>query len=681
MIDWLMDLVFMLHWPVQLEIPMVSIALGLITGLSYGLLAVGIILVYRSSRVLNLAHGEIGALAAAVVAVLVNDNGWSYWTAALAALVVAGILGGLVELVVIRRLAAAPRLIVLVATMGVAQLFLFTTYALNSSLDNKSRLEGFPVPFAARIDLGALRLLSGEIMLLVAVPLITLGLALFFRRSSFGVAIRAASENADSARLVGIPTRRISLFVWVVAAMLAAATALMLAPGRGLTVTESLGPDLLMRALAAAVLARMTSLPRAVLAGIGIGIVEKVVAWNYAVGEVELVLFVIVLGGLLLQHRAGTRDEESSSWSLGQVIRPLPRALQALRIVRVMNWGALAAFVVVAAVVPHLLSNSQTFAATSVLAFAIVGLSVTILTGYAGQISLGQIGFFGIGAATSYQLTVELYVPFWLALLLAGVAGAFAAVLIGLPALRMKGLYLAVTTLAFALVTQKWLISQDWMAGSGVTSPRPYWGPFDFVSQRSYYYVALAGLLFAMLLCRNVLRSGTGRLLLAVRDNENQSAAFTVSTVRTKLTAFALSGFLAAFAGAIYGHGIQNFQVSNFPVSDSLRVVSMTIIGGLGSIPGTILGSFLVIGIDRLVDVAYVRLLTTSIGLLLLLLYLPGGLGQLIYAARDRLFMQIARRRGIDLSEGEQRVDVEPGEVEPSEVVRALTDAELVVAK
>lgn len=673
MIDWLMDLVFMLHWPVRLEVPMVSVALGVITGLSYGLLAVGIILVYRSSRVLNLAHGEIGALAAAVVAVLVNDKGWSYWTAALAALVVAGALGGLVELVVIRRLAAAPRLIVLVATMGVAQLFLFMTYALNASLDNQSRLQGFPVPFTAHVDLGALRLLSGELMLIVAVPLITLGLALFFRRSSFGVGIRAAAENADSARLVGIPTRRISLFVWVVAAVLAAATALMLAPGRGLTVTESLGPDLLMRALAAAVLARMTSLPRAVVAGVGIGVVEKVVAWNYAVGEVELVLFVIVLGGLLLQHRSGTRDEESSSWSLGQVIHPVPRALQALRIVRFMNWGSLAAFVAVAAIVPLLLSNSQTFAATSVLAFAIVGLSVTILTGYAGQISLGQIGFFGIGAATSYQLTVELYVPFWLSLLLSGLAGAFAAVLIGLPALRMKGLYLAVTTLAFALVAQKWLISQDWMAGSGVTSPRPYWGPFDFVSQRAYYYVALLGLLFAMLLCRNVLRSGTGRNLLAVRDNESQSAAFSVSTVRTKLTAFALSGFLAAFAGAIYGHGIQNFQVSNFPVSDSLRVVSMTIIGGLGSIPGTILGSLLIVGIDRLVDVAYVRLLTTSIGLLLLLLYLPGGLGQLIYAGRDRLLERIARRTGIDM-----HADTEEAEIEPSEVVPALRDDELV---
>jgi ABC-type branched-subunit amino acid transport system permease subunit len=273
-----------------------------------------------------------------------------------------------------------------------------------------------------------------------------------------------------------------------------------------------------------------------------------------------------------------------------------------------------------------------------------------VLTGYSGQISLGQIAFFGLGAAVSYQLTVELYVPFWIALLLAGAVGSVAAVVIGLPALRIRGLFLAVTTLAFALVTQKWLLGQSWLVGPGVISPRPYWGPLDFVSQQAYYYLALGGLLFAILICRNVLRSGTGRNLLAVRDNEAQGAAFTVPVVRTKLIAFALSGFLAAFGGAIYGHGAQTFQVGSFPVADSLRVVSMTIIGGLASIPGTILGAVIVVGIDRLVDVAYLRLLSTSIGLLVLLMYLPGGLGQVIYAGRDRLLGWIAKREGIEVA-------------------------------
>jgi ABC-type branched-subunit amino acid transport system permease subunit len=643
-----MEYVFTLHWPITFEVPVVSVVLGAVVGLSYALLAVGLILIYRSTRVINLAHGEMGALAAAVVAVLVNERGWAYWTAALVALVVAGFLGALVELVIIRRLFRAPRLIVLVATMGVAQLFLFGTYFLNDTIDN--RLAGFPSPFDTRLTLGSLVLQPGELTLLVTVPLIAAALAAFFRFTGFGVAVRAAAENADSARLVGIPTRRISTFVWVTAGVLSAGTALMLAPGRGLTVTESLGPDLLMRALAAAVLARLTSLPRAVAAGLAIGVIEKVVAWNYAVGEVELVLFVVVMAALLVQHRGAVRDTEASAWQLSTLVRPLPRAVQQLPAVRAISWVGLGVALAVAVAVPFGLSNSQIFLLTSVVAFAIAGLSVTVLTGYSGQISLGQVAFFGIGAAVSYQLTVELYVPFWMALLLSGVAGAAVAVLVGIPALRIRGLFLAVSTLAFALVTQKWLLGQTWMAGPGVIAPRPYWGRLDFASQHAYYNLALAGLLVAVLVCRNTLRSGVGRNLMAVRDNEAQAAAFTVPVVRTKLTAFAISGFLAAFGGAIYGHGVETFQVASFPVSDSLRVVSMTIIGGLASIPGTVIGAFVVVGIDRLVEVQYLKLLSTSVGLLVLLLYLPGGIGQLLYAGRDRIVAVLTRRAGIEVS-------------------------------
>lgn len=649
----MMEYVFTLHWPITFDVPVVALVLGLVVGLSYALLAIGLILIYRSTRVINLAHGEIGAFAAAVVAVLVNEQGWSYWTAAVVALVVAGALGALVELLIIRRLFRAPRLIVLVATMGVAQLFLFGTYFLNDGIDN--RLAGFPAPFTTRLALGSLVLQPGELTLLVAVPIIAAALAAFFRFTGFGVAVRAAAENEDSARLVGIPTRRISAFVWVTAGVLSAGTALMLAPGRGLTVTESLGPDLLMRALAAAVLARLTSLPRAVVAGIAIGVIEKVVAWNYSVGEVELVLFVVVMAALLFQHRGPVRDTDASSWQLSTLVRPLPRVVQQLPAVRALNWIGFTVFLAAALVVPFGLSNSQIFLLTSVVAFAIVGLSVTILTGYSGQISLGQVAFFGIGAAVNYQLTVELYVPFWVALLLSGIVGAGVAVLIGVPALRIRGLFLAVSTLAFALVTQKWLLGQSWLAGPGVIAPRPYWGPIDFASQHAYYNLALAGLVVAIVLCRNVLRSGVGRNLMAVRDNEAQGAAFTVPVVRTKLTAFAISGFLAAFGGAIYGHGVETFQVANFPVSDSLRVVSMTIIGGLASIPGTVMGAFFVVGVDRLVEVQYLRLLSTSIGLLLLLLYLPGGFGQVLYAIRDRIVGVIARRAGVDLVTGPDR--------------------------
>ncbi len=642
-----MDLVFDLVWPISFEVPLVAVILGLVVGLSYSVLALGIVLIYKSSRIINLAHGEVGAVAAASMALMVNDWGLSYWLALPLALLVAGGLGAIVERTVIRRLFKAPRLIVLVATLGVAQLFLLISYLLTQSVDN--RAPGFPVPFRSSVTVGQFLVLNDrELMILLLVPLAALALAAFFRFTGFGVAIRASAENGESARLAGIPVKRVSTFVWMLAATLSGLTAIMLSPGKGLFTTESLGPGLLLRALAAAVIARMTSMPVAFAAGIAIGVVEQVVFWNYPIGgQVELILFLVILGALFVQTRAkdGPRTEETSTWSFTQMARPVPRALQGVAWVRRMNWiGALAALGAAAAL-PLVLSNSQTFMLTTVVAFAIVALSVTVLTGYAGQISLGQVGLFGVGAAASYQLTVNLYVPFWLSLLLAGAAGSALSVLIGVPALRIRGLFLAVTTLGFALVAQKWLIGQDWMAGIGAIAPRPYIGTtVDFATQRAYYVIALAGLVGAILVTRNLLRSGIGRNFVALRDNESGAAAFTIPVTRTKLIAFGASGFLAAFAGAIYGHGIERFGVNNFPVTDSLRVVSMTIIGGLGSIPGAILGAFFVIGIDRLVDVAWVRLLSTSVGLLALLMFLPGGFAQILYSCRDRLLGRLARK-------------------------------------
>ena len=669
-----MDLVFVLHWPFHFQVPIPVIVLGLVVGLSYSVLALGLVLIYKSSRIINLAHGEVGAVAAVVLAILVKDHHVPYWVAFFLALGVAGALGGVVEATVIRRLRKAPRLIVLVATLGVAQLFLLTTYILTKTV--KNTLGGYPQPFTRSFNVGKYLVLNvSHLMILLLVPLATLALIAFFRFTSFGVGVRASAENGDLARAVGIPTRRVSSFVWMLAAALSGLTAIMLAPGKGLFTTESLGPGLLMRAMAAAVVGRMTSLPRTFAAGIGIGVIEQVVFWNRPIGgEVELVLFLVILGALLFQTRRkqGARAEESSSWQLTQVARPVPRELQGIRWIRWMNWGLGLFALAIAAVLPMGLSNSQTFLLTTVVCFSVVALSVTLLTGYAGQISLGQIGLFGVGAAASYQFTANASMPFVVSLVAAGLVGAALSVAIGIPALRIKGLFLAVTTLGFALVAQKWLLGQDWMAGVGVIAPRPYMGPINFASQRSYYFIALAGLVVAVLLTRNLLRSGIGRNFVAVRDNELGAAAFTVPLTRTKLMAFGAAGFLAAFAGAIYGHGIQGFSVNNFGVAESLRIVSVAIMGGLGSIPGAVAGAAFVYGIDRLVHVAQLRLASTSIGLLAILMFLPGGFAQLMYGARDLLFKRVLAKRGSQAVVEEASAILEPANAQLVEAAEIL---------
>lgn len=640
-----MDLVYVLNlfgW--HTEFPVSVIFLGAIVGLSYGLLATGIVLVYRAQRIINLAHAQLGVVGAAVLAYVRLQLGWSWPIAFVVGVIAAALLAMAFEATVMRRLADAPRVIVLVATIGAAQLFVFIAYLITKSIHG--RPFGFPLPFDDRVAIGKyLVLTDSHLLILRLVPPAAVLIALILRFTSFGLAVRASAENADAAKLAGIPTRRIAVGVWAMAGAMAALGSICLAPDKGLALTDTLGPELLVRALAAAVLARMVFLGRAFVAGILLGILEQLVFWNTSSnGAVEVAMFVVILVGFALQtrKREGGRTEERSSWELTRLMRPLPSRLAADPRVRAAGWAGLAAVMGFGAVVPFWLSSSQTFLLTGIVTLAILAVSVSLLTGTSGQISLGQVAFLGLGAAIAHQVTTQLSLPFLPAVLAAGVAGAAAAVAIGLPALRRKGLFLAVTTLGFALVAQSWLIGQDWMAGVGATLHRPEIAGVSFRSQHAYYLVVLAGLLLAVLLTRAVLSGPLGRTMVAIRDNEAQAAALGVDTTRVKLLAFAVSGFIAAVAGALYGYGAEQFGPQNFPVADGLRIVAVAVIGGLGSITGTVFAALLVFGVDRLVDVPEIRLMMTALGLLVVLLFLPGGFAGPIARARDWIATRLA---------------------------------------
>src|SRR2546423_2652518 len=264
------------------EIPAEIVVLGVISGVTYGLLGVGLTLVYRTSRVLNFAHGEIGALPAILVAVLVLNHGWSWGLAVPVCLVLAACLGAATELVVVRRLARAPRLIVLVATIGVAQvLFVF-----NLLIPRTGALGGspYPAPIHAMFTVGNLRLNAGHLMILVAAPLIVLALNLFLQRSALGTASRAAAENREAALLAGVPASRVSLIVWVIASVLAATCAILVGPTRPILTQVALGPSLMVRSLAAALIGGLRRLPQVLLGGIVIGVGGLLLAWKLPSG-------------------------------------------------------------------------------------------------------------------------------------------------------------------------------------------------------------------------------------------------------------------------------------------------------------------------------------------------------------------------------------------------------------
>jgi ABC-type branched-subunit amino acid transport system ATPase component/ABC-type branched-subunit amino acid transport system permease subunit len=300
---------------------------------------------------------------------------------------------------------------------------------------------------------------------------------------------------------------------------------------------------------------------------------------------------------------------------------------------------------------PLLVSHSSAARLSGIIGFAIVGLSVGVIAGLGGQLSLGQFALAAVGATVSYHVSSR---TGWFALsfVYAGIAGALVSLLIGLPALRLRGLMLTVTTLSFALLTPSWLLTQPWMLGDGRDPGRPVIGSNPLNTDKEYYYFALAILVVAVVLARNVRVGGFGRLLVAVRDNEDNARAFTVRARTVKLQGFLVAGFLAGIGGAAYGHAFSRISQPTFPVSASISVVAMSVIGGISILGGPIIGAVFVIGFPAFVPLDSAGLAATQLGQLLIILYLPGGLAQVLQPGRDRIVRTLARRAGVDPRDG-----------------------------
>ncbi|MDT7572931.1 MAG: hypothetical protein QOE05_3105 [Actinomycetota bacterium] len=630
------------HW----ETPGPVLLLGLIIGMTYGLLSVGLVLIYRTNRIINFAHGQIGAFGAAFFGLEVVKWHVPYWIAFAPALLLAAGTGALAESVVVRRLRRAPAIMSVVATLGVGQFLVLFALAFNSKATAGAL---FPQPsFLPQFRVGALLVTPAYSGMLLLSPVVVVAVGTFLRFSRSGRGIRAAAANPEAARMAGIFASRMSALAWGIAGAIAAFSAILTQPTQGFVTADSFGPRLLLVALTGAVLARMQSLPRALLGGIVIGIVEQVLLWNYAqAGLVQLALFVIILVALLVQRQRVGRSEEKGSWAAVQPARPLPRAIRRVPAVRALSVGFGLAVLTLFAVLPLLINNSNSAKLTGTFGYVVVALSVAMITGLGGQLSLGQFAIGAMGAYASWQISrrtgnfVESFVY-------AGLASALVSVLIGLPALRIKGLLLTVTTLSFALVVPGYLLQQEWLLGSGKDPGRPGVNGYVFDTGRSYYYIGLATVLVALLIARNVRSGGIGRRLVAVRDNEDAARSFTVPAALVKLQGFALAGFIAGLGGAMYGHSLAQIGATSFPTQASIDVVVIAVIGGIGLLSGPLLGALVVQGATFLpLDSA--GLAATALGQLLIIMYLPGGLGSLVAPVRNRVANALARRSGVDV--------------------------------
>ncbi len=635
--------------PFGFETPLPVTVLGAISGLSYGLLGVGLVLIYRTNRVINFAHGQIGVVGAAVFGLAVVKWHIPYYVGFPLALAVGAAVAMGAEVAVVRRLAAAPKVMGIVATLGVGQFLLFLTAVVNAELT-----ADFPSPpFLPEFTLGALKITRPYVAISIFGPLVTVALAIFLKRSRFGIGIRSAAANPEAARMAGIRATRMSSLAWGLGGALSTFTALLVLPTIGSVNMSSFGPSLLLRALAVGVVARMNNLVVALAAGVGLGVIEQLLFWNYPTGGlVEVVIFLVILSTMFFLPSQQGREQDRGSWAAVEAWRPIPDAFRQVWTVR--NVGKLvgALGLALAIIVPLVTSNSAAVSYVTMIAFALVGLSVGIITGLGGELSLGQFALGGIGAWVSYEVSTRTG-NFFLSFIYAGIIGGIVLVLIALPSLRARGLMLTVTTLSFALVVPSWLLAQPWALESGVGMGRPIVAGNPIDTGRSYYFFCLFVFVVMFLLARNLWKGGFGRLLRAVRDNEDNARAFTVPASRVKVQSFFAAGFMAAIAGALYGHLLSLTAPDAFPIDASINSVIIAVLGGISILIGPLLGVFYIIGLPTFVQVDAAVLAASSFGWLLLILYVPSGLAGAVRPLRDRAVAALARLGGITI-EGDE---------------------------
>lgn len=640
-------------WPAPAGVLVQGIVIGGLTSL----IAFGIALVYRANRIINFAQGELGAVPASLAVLLIVGPGLPYALALPIGIVASVAIGAALEFLLIRRFFKAPRLILTVVTIGVAQLLAGLGFLLPSAFDIKTPPQSFPSPFDLTFQIGQTVFTSNDIIAMVAVPVCIVALIAFFRFTNIGVAVRAAAESADRASLLGVPVKRLETVVWVIAAVLSTIAVFLRAGIVGLPFGQLLGPSILVRALAAVVIGRMERLPTIFAASVGLGVIEAAIVFDTGVGAlVDPILFGIIIVALLVQRsKRVARGDENEGLQSAAEVRPVPRELSSLPEVR---WGrrlGLAVTVLIALALPLVMSGPDISLAAVIVITAIVVISLVVLTGWAGQVSLGQVGFMGIGAATGAYMTTVWRWDLGVAIVLAGLVGSAVAIAIGLPALRFKGLLLSVTTLSFALATSSYVLSpnfQDWLPDKRFERPLLF-GAISVESEIRYYYFSLVCLTIVVLMVRGLHRSRAGRVLVAIRDNERSAQAFGVNVTTAKLMAFGVSGFIAAFAGAVFVHHQQVLGTSAYAVGKSFEIFVIAVIGGLGSIPGAIIGTIFIVGIEYFRDLFpetianTLGFLTSGVGLIVILLMLPGGLGSGLFSVRDRLLRLVAVRRGL----------------------------------
>lgn len=571
--------------------------IGITLGGIYALAAIGLVLIYRVSGVLNFAQGAVSMFSAFVAYQVSTVTGAPAAVGLLAAIVAGGAIGYVIERFTIRPLAGRSALSKVVVTIGwllvlqTAAGLIWGQTAYHRPVQLAS-IQGFTFP-------GTSVVVGWDEFITIAVALgLAFGTAAVLRWTTFGTSMRAVADDPDAARLWGINVNRVMAVSWVAGSAMGAIA--------GVLITPRINFDpisltiVVIDAFTAALIGRLTSLPWTVVGAMFLGLAEtypRIFSSNAGAGDaVAFALVLLTLGilfrpGARLAHRITAAREYAPVPATDNP--PLRRATVAIA-------------VALALILPLALSSYYQSLAAYALIVGLIVLSLVVLTGLVGQVSFCQYSFAAIGAFTVGSLVGGHGWSFWPALVLGVVASVVVGVLVGIPALRLSGLFLAILTIAVALFFDKFLLAPGtWDAFSGGISSwsvaRPSFLGLSLAGAYAFYLFTLVVFLVGVLVVWNLSRSKTGRVLRAIRNSETAAATSGVNLTAWKLAAFGVSAGLAGLAGGLLAAGIGSVSAGAYTFQQSLAVFAIAIVVGVRSIGAAAVGGlFLVFGPELL---------------------------------------------------------------------------------
>ena len=553
------------------------IVIGVTTGSIYGLAATGLVLSYKTSGIFNFAYGAIAALAVFTFYFLHDEHGVAWPVAAVLSVFVLGPLMGLLLEVLARRLSRVNHMLQIAATIG---LILWIVGLGSIWISNASG--SFP-PF---LPTRTVRMFAVNVqwqqIIVVAISLVsTIGLSLFLRVTRLGRAMRGVVDDPDLVAMTGQSPTVVRRWSWVISTTFACLAGILIAPS--LPVDATVLTLLVVTAFGAAAIGYFSNLPLVYVGGLFIGIVGALTT-KYASSVPWLINlpaglpFIILIVVLIVTPRARLQARRFT------VPLSVPPSWHAPARVRI-GFGALV--VVALCFVPALVGTKLTVY-SSVLILAVLILSLGVLTRTSRQVSLCQYAFAAIGGAAMGHFTSQMGIPWFLALLLAGLVTVPIGALIAIPAIRLSGVFLALATLGFGILVQNIFYTQNYMFGStgnGISVARPSFsvGGLNLGSDKGYYFVILVVTVLMTLLTIAVSDGRLGRMLRAMGDSPLALESYGLSVNTTKVLIFCVSSFIAAISGALLS-GLYHFGLgTNFPSFSSLTIFAVAVVIAVGT--------------------------------------------------------------------------------------------------